>query len=90
MNQEKKGPISKARVGRFQATVWKKHKVLPADESGFSPEREFDIVRACVQYSRYNKKKGAYERQQIWCNPEELRCLADALDKLGNEGGDVE
>ncbi len=87
MAEEKNEPISKKRVGRFQVTTWKKRKIVPGDESGFRPEREYDIVRACVQYSRYNKVKREYDQQQIWCNPDELRNLVQALDELGNNNG---
>ena len=89
MEEKKKAPISKKRVGRFQISIWKRRKIVPGDESGFQPEREYDIVRACIQYSRYNKLRGEYDRQQIWCSPIEVRDLGQALDELGeDDGGD--
>jgi len=89
MEEAKRGPISKGRVGRFQVTMWRRRKVVPAGHDGFWPEREFDSVRACVQYSRYNRIRGDYERQQIWCDPIELRDMVGALDKLNaDEGGE--
>ena len=51
MEQKKNGPITKQRVGRFQVSIWKREKVVPADADKFSPERKYEIIRACVQYS---------------------------------------
>jgi len=91
MKEEKNKPISKSKAGRFQISIWKRHKTVPASEDTFCPEREYDIVRACIQYSRFNKLKQEYERQQIWCNPDELRNLCQAMDELGkDEGGEQE
>ena len=88
MKEEKKGPVSKKQVGRFQVSIWKRRKVVPArDDCG--AEREVEIIRACVQYSTYSYSTRSYQRQHIWCNPEELRNLAEALDELGqDEGGE--
>ena len=90
MQEDKKGPISKIRSGRFQITTWKRRKIVPGDESGFRPEREYDVVRVCVQYSRFNKARRDYDRQQIWCDPHELRSLYQALDEPMPDGGDAE
>lgn len=75
MEENKKQPISRKQVGNFQITVWKNHKIVPGDASGFIPEREYDIVRTCIQYSKFNRRTRQYERQQIWCNPMEMRDL---------------
>ena len=85
MEEEKKGPVSKKRIGRFQVTTWVRKKLVPGDEAGFRPEREYESVRACVQYSRYDRRTHEFVRQQIWCNPQELRDLANALEQLGDE-----
>ena len=88
MREEKRGPVRKKQVGRFQVSIWKRHKVVPARDD-FGVEREYDIVRACIQYSQYNRTVGEFERKQIWCNPDELRNLVEALDELGEDiGGD--
>ena len=88
MKQEKKGPMKKKQIGRFQVSIWKRRKVVPA-KNDFGVEREVDIVRACVQYSQCNRQTGEWERKQIWCNPEELRNLGRVLDELGDhDGGD--
>ncbi|MCG2661315.1 MAG: hypothetical protein L6437_13845 [Kiritimatiellae bacterium] len=83
MEENKKQPISKKQTGRFQITVWKNHKIVPGDEHGFIPEREYDIVRTCIQYSKFNRLTRQYDRQQIWCNPMELRDLFQALGEPG-------
>ena len=80
--EQQTGPIAKGESGHFQATVWRRRKVLPADEERFRPEREFVVTRACIQHSRYNWARRSYDRQQIWCDPHELRALADAIDRL--------
>ena len=93
MEENKKtGPVAKKRMGRFQVSIWKRRKVVPADDGKFRPEREYDAVRACVQYSRYSRRTGEWNRQHIWCNPDELRNLAGVLDSLGDdkEGDDNE
>jgi ASC-1-like (ASCH) protein len=90
MNAEKSQPLSKKQVGRFQVSIWKRHKIVPGDEAGFRPEREYDVIRACVQYSRFNRLTREFDRQQIWCNPDDLRNLVQALDELGQaNGGEV-
>ena len=86
MEQKKSGPMMKKQIGRFQVSIWKRRKVVPA-KNDFGVEREVDIVRACVQYSRCNRQTGAWERQQIWCEPEELRSLVQVLDQLGGDAG---
>lgn len=85
MREDKKGPIAKKQVGRFQISIWKRRKIVPADDSRFRPEREYDVVRACVQYSRYRRSTRDFENQRIWCDPDDLRCLAQVLDELGED-----
>jgi len=89
-NEEKKGPERKAKVGRFQVSIWKREKVIaPREEQkGYVPERRVDIVRACVQYSRRNRQTGEWVNQSIWCDPHELRELMNCLDELNNLEGD--
>ena len=79
----KNQPFIKKRVGRFQISVWKCEKVVsPPPEKEYIPERVYEVFRACVQYSWYDRKLGDFDRQQIWCNQEELRELALALEEL--------
>ena len=93
-NQDKKNqPVAKSKVGRFQVSVWKKKKLFQA-RNDFDVEREVEMVRVCIQYSTFNKGQNTWTNQSIWCNPDELRDLANALDKLNdklNEGnrGDI-
>ena len=89
MSEEKKNkPMLKARVGRFQVSIWKRKKLIKA-RNDFDCEREVEQVRACVQYSRFSKSRNEYDNQRIWCNPDELRNLVEVLDQLnGDVGGD--
>ena len=87
---EKNRPVAKGKVGRFQISVWKNKKLFKA-KNGFDVEREVVVARACIQYSTFNKVQGTWKNQSIWCNPEELRDLPNALDKLNEDiiGDDV-
>ena len=85
MKEENKGPVAKKEMGRFQVSIWKQRRTVPAG-SEFEPEREYDVVRVCIQHSRFNRATREYRRQQIWCNPQELRDLAGVVDDLGNGG----
>jgi len=84
-NENKRdGPISKSKVGRFQISIWKKKRLLEA-KNDFDVEREIETVRACVQYSRFNRATNSWDNQSIWCNPEELHDLVTALENLNGE-----
>ncbi len=85
-----KGPVAKSKVGKFQISLWRIKKLRPAEDD-FDAEKEFTIERACVQYSRYNRATGNWDRQNIWFNANELRDLSNALDGLGPaaNGGDA-
>ena len=50
-------------------------------------EREVEPVRAFVEYSRYNKTTGCWVNQSFWCNCDEIRSLAELLDKFLNGDG---
>ncbi len=54
----KKGPVAAKRTGRFQVSIWKRRKVIPA-RNDFEAERERDEVRACIQHSRYKRSVGS-------------------------------
>ena len=91
MEEQKCRPLYKGKAGRFQVTLWPRRKRYQGDEDGFRPERVVHSVRACVQFSRYDWRRQAYERQVIWCNPHELRDLATAIDRLAEgDGGEQE
>ena len=78
-------PIMSKRLGRFQISAWNCERIRKARDD-FDVERHYEFIRACIQYSRYNRSTGMFERQQIWCSPEELRILADLLEQDGEEG----
>ena len=82
--EDNKGPILKSQVGRFQISLWRR-RIIIAARNDFEAEREIERVRMCVQYSRYNHDTNAWDNQSIWCNPEELRDLANVMDKLNED-----
>lgn len=63
---EKKGPMSKFGYGRFQVSLWQGSWGL----------------RACVQFSRFDRQQGRWVNESIWCGAHELRDLANALDQV--------
>jgi len=75
---EKKQPLRKVSSGRISVTVWNR----TIERNGAS----FELQRACVQHSRKDRQTSEWRNQQIWLNIEELRDLANALDKLNEEG----
>jgi hypothetical protein len=86
---EKSRPHCKRRVGRFQISTWR----IPYLLSNGNPnstiyiEKQIDVDRVCIQYSRFNKATHRWVNQQIWCSPEDLRDLAEAVDRLNEEDG---
>jgi hypothetical protein len=83
MTEESNKPIFNARAGRFQVSIWKYDRVIPArDDCG--AEREVATQRACVQYSTRNPLTREWKNQNIWCTVDELRSLVQALDQLNN------
>jgi len=85
---EKDGPVAKTKLGRFQVSIWRKKSIVKA-RNGFDFDREVERVRACVQYGRFNRVTKEWNNQSIWCDPEELRDLANVLDQLNQEIGNV-
>ena len=77
-------PIMSKRMGRFQVSTWV-FKRLKKARHEFDCEREYEVVRACVQYSQFDYRSNRYLRQQIWCDPGELRTLYGLLDGLGQD-----
>ena len=77
-------PIMSKRVGRFQVSTWVFKRLRKARHE-FDCEREYEVVRACVQYSQFDYRNNRYLRQQIWCDPCEVRSLYALLDGLGEE-----
>ena len=79
------------RVGKFQISTWKCERVVPSPpDKDYIPERVYNVVRGCVQHSRYNKQSGEFDRQQIWCDEHDLKELAVVLEELTGDGDEVE
>ena len=87
-NGDKNRPIKKTPVGRFQISLWRNKRIIPATHD-FDAEREFISERICIQYSRLNRLSQSWENQQVWCNPDELRDLSQAIDKFGQQEGEA-
>jgi len=88
VNTQGKGPVRKAKSDRFEVSTWRWTKIVPQPKAteDFFPEREFTIERACIRYSQWNRGSQSWEESSIWCDLDDLRSLAHALDKL-NDGG---
>lgn len=66
----------------------RKGKPTGSKDSTADLEREVEVGRACVQYSRKNRMTGEWENQSIWCSCEELRDLAQVVDQLNEEAAE--
>ncbi len=78
--------LTSKRVGRFQISTWKCERVVPSPpDKDYIPERVYNVIRACIQHSRYDRKAGEFERQQIWCDEHGLKELAGVLEELTSD-----
>jgi hypothetical protein len=86
VNAQGKGPVTKAKHGRFEVSVWHWRKIIPAPEKmrDLFAEREADVYRACIRHSRFNRGTQAWEESTIWCEIDALRDLVQAIDSLNN------
>lgn len=80
-------PIKKARSGRFQISLWnfRQHESKGSKESITYLEQDVERGRTCIQFSTYSKATNKWQNQSIWCSPQDLRSLADAMDKYDEE-----
>ena len=82
-------PVFRSRVGRFQVSLWKvTHTVFAEDE--VNVVREFDRFRICIQHSQRNWYTKAWKNQNIWCDLDDVRNLANAIDELVRLGDEPE
>jgi len=79
--RESKAPYKKSRSGRFQVSLFKNERIVKEGDD-FIPELRIEQVRVCIQYSYFDRKENKWMRQQIWCSPEELRDLKNAMSGL--------
>lgn len=84
MNVQGKGPVTKGKSGRFEVSIWHWKKTIsqPDATRDLFAEREVDIERACIRYSRWNRGTRAWDENLIWCDIDDLRSLTQALDGL--------
>ena len=78
---DKKGPYKKSKSGKFQISLFKFDKLIKEGDT-ISCEIIVDNYRTCIQHSRFSIKYQSWQQQQIWCSPEELRDLANAIEGL--------
>jgi hypothetical protein len=78
---EKTKPYKTRKSGRFQISLFKFEKVIRNGDT-IRSELIVDNIRICVQHSYFNNNTGQWKRQQIWCSPEEIRDLMNAIDNL--------
>ncbi|MCC6699775.1 MAG: hypothetical protein IT365_29400 [Candidatus Hydrogenedentes bacterium] len=84
VNVQGKGPVTKAKHGRFEVSIWHWVKTIapPVKKEDFIPEREVDVHRACIRHSQFNRRTQAWEESCIWCELDALRDLVQAIDGL--------
>ncbi len=78
---EKTKPYKSRKSGRFQISLFKFEKVIRAGDT-IRSELIVENIRICLQHSYFNNNTGQWQRQQIWCSPEEIRDLINAIDNL--------
>ena len=81
---ESKAPYKRSRSGRFQVSLFKFDRLIRKGND-FMPEQIIKQVRVCIQYSKIDRTTNQWEQQQIWCSPEELRDLGNALSGIAYE-----
>lgn len=87
INVRAKGPVTKTKSGRFEVSIWHWKKVIPQldDVKDLFAEREVDVHRACIRHSQWSRVERAWQETIIWCEIDDLRSLAQALDELNVE-----
>jgi|GEM_PF-4207627 len=90
-NVNGKGPVLKAKSVRFEVSIWHWKRIVPAPETvrDFFAEREVDVRRACIRYSRWNRMTREWQETRIWCDIDDLRSLADALGQLNETSASI-
>lgn len=79
-----KGPLLKTRSGKFNVAIWQWKKTISAKGSlqDFFAERQQDVYRASIRFSKWNRQTRTWHDQTIWCSIDDLRSLVQALDEL--------
>ena len=77
-------PRKKVRAGRFQISTWVFRRLVPHGDKDATTylEQWVDVERACIQYSRYDRKRRRWDNRRIWCSWDDLRDLAKVVDEL--------
>lgn len=79
-----KAPITRVRSGRFQISTWMFVRTVKSGNthSVSYTERRVETQRVCIQHSVKDRLSGGFRNQSIWCSPDDLRSLAEAVEKL--------
>ena len=87
VNVQDKGPVSKAKSGKFDVSIWHWKRITPQPEAtkDLFPEKEIDVHRACIRFSRYNRETQTWDETTIWCRIADLGDLKEALDNLSDQ-----
>jgi len=87
VNVQGKGPVTKTKYGKFEVSLWHWKKTIeqPKETRDLFPERVFDVHRACIKHSQWNRRTQEWEESFIWCGIDDLRSLVQALDGLNYE-----
>ena len=82
--RQKLEPIVRAKEGRFQVSLWRVPKLRAngSRDSTAYTERVEEVDRACIQRSVWDYRTQEFINKQIWCSAEEIRDLANAIERL--------
>lgn len=85
-----KGPLLKTRSGKFNVAIWHWKKTISAKGSlqDFFAERQQNVYRASIRFSKWNCQTRTWHEQTIWCTIDDLRSLVQALDDLNSQESD--
>ena len=86
-NEQSKEPMTSARCGPFQISIWRIKKIIPAPAYArdYCPDREITIQRALIQHGKWDKTTSKWINTNIWCDSHALRDLAQALEDLDTQ-----
>ena len=83
MENKQNRPISQGRAGSFRIALWQCRRIRKARHD-YDAEREIVFDRVSIRHSRFNRQSNSWENQTIWCSPDEVRDLYQALDAMND------
>jgi len=79
--ENKNIPYKRIKKGRFQISFFKSNRFI-SPRSGYHAELAVEQIRVCLQYSYFSNYSDKWIRQKIWCSPDELHDLYNAISSL--------